>query len=143
MTAIHLSNRKEQAVTQQQQAHWRYSSGNWEPIEDPVPGEDWNASLEAAGFYTINTHTFGYGEPHCFVVYTHREIDRWLVEINIGGDLIRLVEVTSFPDLIELTTKLAPLATAQVLSSIAEDLEDLISNAREDANRERQVRKRR
>ena len=123
------------------QTHWCYESGTWKPIDDPIPGEDFNQSLTDAGFYQTGEN-YGEGpESRYFAIYQHRTQDRWLVEVGIVGDEIRLVEVRSFPDLVELTTKLAPLATAGILTSLAEDLADLIANTREDANVERKRRR--
>jgi hypothetical protein len=32
-----------------QQAHWRYTAGTWQPIDDPNPGEPTESQLRAAG----------------------------------------------------------------------------------------------
>lgn len=123
-----------------QQPYWRYTAGTWEPIDDLVPGDPWDEALENAGFFAGTT---AYGRHHepAFTVYRHNTEDRWLVEIDIIGDCVRLVEVTSFPDLVDLTTKLAPLATAEILTGLATELEDVIDLVREDAERETRRRR--
>lgn len=124
---------KENSVSDQQ-AYWRYTAGTWQPIDDPVPGEPWNEALENAG-YGISSQAYGGRREPAFAVYSHRTEDRWLIEVEFPGS-IHLVEVTTFPDLVDLTTKLAPLATAHLLTALALDLEGAIDIVREDAGRE-------
>jgi hypothetical protein len=120
-------------MTDRPQTRWRYAAGTWTPAnETTIDGAD----------YPHHSQSYGYNPDLCVTVYGHREDpNRWLVAVNITGD-VHLVEVTSFPDLVDLTAKLAPLAAAEVLTGATDELDALILNAAEDSRQERHRRTR-
>jgi hypothetical protein len=119
---------------------WRYADQAWAQVDNPlaVPGlppllDDALAALD----YVKADNWSG----DAVVIYARSDEERWLVYCCFDADKSYGIEVTSLPALIELLARLAPIATASLLSVADHFLKPLIYNVSEDAAKERQYRR--
>ena len=120
---------------------WLYD-GTWTKIPNPIPmadGDNHFKKMSQAGFY--QGETLGWNAQDV-EIWEHRDGDRWVVEFTPIGHIVQTIHVEDLPSLIDLLSKLAPIATASVTSQVAEQLKSLILNVGEDGYHEREHRRR-
>jgi hypothetical protein len=96
---------------------WIYEQGAWSRASDPVmaehgvPDEDYNDWLYHAG-YSPADHWCG--TTYTTAIYeSHGEGENgWRIEFSMDAARKHVIMVKQFPDLIELLSKLAPIALA-------------------------------
>lgn len=115
---------------------WHYAAGKWTQAPDPLEWDEHNQTWP--GF--TRSAAMGFAIPEV-EIYESTDGDRWRLGVCLDGCTIRYIEVASLPDAIDVLSKLAPITTAYLLSGVSEQLESLIFNAGEDADRERNRRR--
>ena len=99
---------------------WRYD-GTWTKVPEPYDWDgdgDYSHALGVAGF---SRFACGFGMPNApsVEIYEHEKDERWLVNWMLS-DRVHTIEVAGLPSLIDLLSRLAPTATAIMLTEAAE-----------------------